>query len=398
MAGASTEERERLLHAAEQALPTFRELALKLHAHPEIGLEETQAAEWISEALQAAGFSVARGTADLPTAFVAAWGEPSARPVIAFLAEYDALPDLGHACGHNLIAGAAGLAAVSLTKTLSPGQAQVRVIGCPAEESYAGKAHLVARAVFADVDAALMAHGSYQHLAFKPASGRKSVVIEFHGKSAHAAAAPEVGVNALDAMILTFSAIGLLRQQLRDEARLHGIITHGGEAANIIPAYARAEFYVRCSDPDYLEELERRLLACARGAAEATGARLGVSSATLTMLPLRRNVTLEQRYAHNLQALGEEVSEAPPGQGVGSTDLGNVSQVVPALHAYFKVSEAEVRSHTVEFQEAAKSEIGLAGMVTAAKALALTALDLIEDKGLLARARAEFQAGRGDVS
>jgi len=394
--GASEDRRQALVRAAEEAAPVFRELALRLHAHPEVGLEERQAAEWIGQALEAAGFSAQRGVAELPTAFVARWGEPAARPVIAFLAEYDALPELGHACGHNLIAGAAGLAAVSLASTISAAQARVWVIGCPAEESYAGKVQLAERGVFSDVDVALMAHGSCYHIGARPASGRKSVVIEFHGKSAHAAAAPEVGVNALDAMILTFSGIALMRQQLRDEARVHGIITHGGSAANIIPDHTRAEFYVRSFDLDYLAELEHRLLACARGAAEATGARLEVSSATLTMLPIRHNRTLEQQYEASLRWLGEEVTEEMPGQGAGSTDFGNVSQVVPALHGYFKVSEQEVRSHTPEFREAAGSEAGLAGMVTAAKALALTALDLIEDPKLLAAARSDSEDAGGE--
>ena len=393
--GASEEHRRALVEAAERQVSTFRELALKLHAHPEVGLEERQAAEWIGQTLEAAGFSAEWGVADLPTAFVARWGEPAARPVIAFLAEYDALPELGHACGHNLIAGAAGLAAVSLASTISPAQARVWVIGCPAEESYAGKAQLVERGVFSEVDVALMAHGFCYHIGARPVSGRKSVVVEFHGKSAHAAAAPEVGVNALDAMILTFSGVALMRQQLRDEARVHGIITHGGDAANIIPDYTRAEFYARSLDPDYLAELERRLLACARGAAEATGARLEVSSATLTMLPIRHSRTLEQQYETNIRWLGEEVAEEIPGQGAGSTDFGNVSQVVPAVHGYFKVSEQEVPAHTVEFREAARSETGLAGMVTAAKALALAALDLIEDPKLLAAARSEFEAAGG---
>src|SRR5205807_2659128 len=232
-----------------------------------------------------------------------------------FLAEYDALPELGHACGHNLIAGAAGLAALALAGGLAPGEAEVRVIGCPAEESYGGKVQLVERGVFEDVDAALMAHGYRCHLGSRPATGRKSVVLEFHGKAAHAGAGPELGINALDAMILTFSAVGLMRQQLRGEARVHGIITHGGAAANIIPDYTRAEFYVRADDVEYLEELSRRLVACARGAAEATGARLEVASATLTMLPIRNNRTLAERYEENVGSLGERMGPASAATG-----------------------------------------------------------------------------------
>jgi amidohydrolase len=404
--------RQVVLDAADASASIFRELALRLHAHPEVGLEERQAAAWIGEALETAGFRVERGVADLPTAFVATQGEPTgrrvpvgasahspgrppagARPVIAFLAEYDALPELGHACGHNLIAGAAGLAAVALARSLAPGEAQVRVIGCPAEESYAGKAQLVERGLFAEVDVALMVHGFRCYLGCRPATGRKSVVLEFHGRAAHAGSGPELGINALDAMVLTFSAVGLMRQQLRDEARVHGIITHGGAAANIIPDYTRAEFYVRASDVEFLEELSGRLVACARGAAEATGARLEVSSATLTMLPIRNNRTLVERYEEHIRSLGETLGLASAARGGGSTDFGNVSQVVPGLHAYFKVGEGDdLRAHTLVFAEATRSEEGLAGMVIGAKALALTALDLVDDPGLLADVRREFEA------
>jgi len=385
--------REQLLAAADAAAPKYRDLALRLHAHPEIGLEEVQAAAWITEALEAEGFRVDRGVADMPTAFVASWGAPAARPVIALLAEYDALPELGHACGHNLIASAAALAGAAVIHTLSPEEAEVRVIGSPAEETYGGKVQLVAQGFFADVDAALMNHGFKAHLGARPSSGRKSVVIEFHGKAAHAAGGPEKAVNALDAMVLTFSGIGLMRQQLRDEARVHGIITHGGEAANIVPDYTRAECYVRSFDAAYLEQLEEHLKACARGAAEATGCRVEFSAVTLPMLPVKHNRVLEGRYEENVRAQGVEVGPEPPATaGAGSTDFGNVSQVLPGAHGYFRVSTGEVGAHTIEMAEASKSEEGLAGMVVGAKALALTALDLIEDPDLLARARAEFAA------
>ncbi len=387
--------REKLLAAADTAAPEVERLALKLYEHPEVGLEEHQAAQWVSAALEGAGFSVTRGVADLPTAFVASWGEATARPVIAILAEYDALPELGHACGHNLIAGAAVLAGKALIDTIAPGEAQVRVIGCPAEETYGGKAQLVDHGLFADVDVALMSHGYFLHVGGRPSSGRKSVVIEFHGKSAHAAAAPEVAVNALDAMISTFSGIGLMRQQLRDDARVHGIITHGGEAANIIPSYTRAECYVRSFGVDYLSEVEARLKACARGAAEATGCRVEFSAVTLPMMPVKHNRTLETRYEDHVRSLGEEVGPQEPATGAGSTDFGNVSQVVPGAHSYFKVSDQRVASHTTEFAAVANQRSALDGMIVAAKAMALTALDTVEDPEFLMHVRQEFAEGAG---
>ncbi|HZO87587.1 MAG TPA: amidohydrolase [Chthonomonadaceae bacterium] len=391
MATPLTEMKRLIVQAVDRHAVLWKELALKIHAHPEIGLAEEKASQWLCEALAKAGFAVERGVADLPTAFVASHGEIEARPAVAFLAEYDALPELGHACSHNLICTAACLAATALAETIGPEQARVCVIGCPAEESYGGKAQLVAHGIFKGIDIALMAHGYRMHLPARPASGRKSLIFEFYGKSAHAAAAPHKGINALDAMIQTFVGISLLRQQLRGDDRVHGIITHGGKAPNIIPDYTRAEFMVRAMDIGRLNELEQRVLACARGAAEATGAQLKVSSGGLDMLPIRHNRTLEGLYADNLRFLGEELGTVPADQGAGSTDFGNVSQVVPAAHGYFQITTT-AQAHTPEFAEVARSEAGLAGMVTAAKALALTALDSIEDPALLEKARSEFQA------
>jgi metal-dependent amidase/aminoacylase/carboxypeptidase family protein len=240
-----------------------------------------------------------------------------------------------------------------------------------------------------------MAHGYFLHVGARPSSGRKSVVIEFHGKSAHAAAAPEVATNALDAMILTFTGIGLMRQQLRDEARVHGIITHGGDAANIVPSYTRAECYVRSFDVDYLDQLEERLKACARGAAEATGCRVEFSAVTLPMMPVKHNRTIETRYEEHVRSLGEPVGPPEPVGGAGSTDFGNVSQVVPGTHAYFRVSEERVASHTTEFAAVANTEGALHGMAVAAKAMALTALDAVDDPEFLAQVRREFAEGAG---
>lgn len=388
-----TDLRASLVAQADRLAPLWKELALRIHANPEIGLEEVQASQWLTEALSEAGFAVERGVANLPTAFVASWGAPTSRPAGALLAEYDALPELGHACGHNLICTAACLAAVSLSQVLRTDRGRLLVIGCPAEESYGAKAQLIEGGGFEGVDVALMAHGFRMNLAARPASGRKSIVLEFFGKGAHAAAAPHLGINALDAMIQTFVGIGLLRQQLLPDERVHGIITHGGSAANIIPDYTRAELYVRSFDVPRLDALAEQVIACARGAGQATGARLEVSSAGLTMLPIRHNRALEERYAENVRFLGEEVGELPNEPGAGSTDFGNVSQILPAAHGYFKVTDS-ARAHTPEFAEATCSEQGLAGMVIGAKALALTALDVINDPDLLQRAWSEFEAGR----
>ena len=391
MSGATQESIERVIEASTRTARCWRGLAMRLHEKPEIGLKEHDAAQWLCEQLETEGFEIQREVAELPTAFVATRGSSGAPLCVGFLAEYDALPELGHACGHNLIAGVAGLAAVCCAEA-APDRARVLVVGCPAEESYGGKVQLVDKGVFESVDFALMAHGHRMYLPSRRASGRRSLVLEFHGRPAHAAAAPSYGINALDAMIQTFNAVAALRQQLPDEARVHGIITHGGTAANIIPDYTRAEMFVRSHDLEYLDQLEQRVRACARGAAEATGCTLEVSSMALPMQPVRHNPTLEQRYEHNVKLLGQTVGDLPAEEGIGSTDFGNVSQVIPALHAYFKVAD-DVQLHTRQFAEAAATDAALDHMVVAAQALALTALDIIEDGDLATQARQDFQRG-----
>ncbi|MDO8542609.1 MAG: amidohydrolase [Opitutaceae bacterium] len=258
-------------------MPEWKDLALRIHDHPELGLQEEKASTWLAQAVERHGFTVTRNVARLKTAFIGSAGRKTARPSIAFLAEYDALPDLGHACSHNLIGAAAGLAAIGVAH-VTAGAARIQVVGCPAEEFFGGKARLLKSGVFRGVDVALMAHGYYLTLGMRPAIGRASVIFEFHGKPAYASTVPERGVNALDAMIQTFNNVAMLRQQVRQEARIHGIITDGGRAANVIPDYARAEFYVRSKDTAYLRQLEKKVVACARAAALATGARLDVSS------------------------------------------------------------------------------------------------------------------------
>ena len=381
----------------DKIAPEWKAIALQIHEHPELGLEEEKASTWLTEALTRHGFKVQRNVGKLRTAFVGrahrvARGAKAktSGPSIAFLAEYDALPGLGHACSHNLIGVAACLGALGAAQATAD-RAQIQVVGCPAEEFFGGKARLLEHGIFRGVDAALMAHGYYLNLGQRPAIGRASLIFEFFGIPAHASTVPERGVNALDAMIQTFSAIALLRQQVRSEARIHGIITHGGTAANVIPDYTRAEFYVRSKDLAYLRELEKRVTGCARAAATATGTRLKVSSEGYTFLPIRANDTLARTYEESLRVLGQKVDALPPEAGYGSTDFGNVSQAVPALHGYFRIVEHEVRPHSTEFAAACRTPRALDGMVTAAKAMALTACDLVNDPALLRAARDEWQ-------
>jgi amidohydrolase len=392
MPGAPESQKRQLIETIDKRAQKWRELALKIHAHPEIGLQEVKASAWLSEALEGDEFSVTRGIADLPTSFLAGKSDNRGAPTIGFLAEYDALPGLGHACSHNLMGCASCLAAVGLAQVADPKDVNVRVYGTPAEENFGGKAQMVERGSFAGVDIALMAHGGYKNYGGRAFIGVRSIVIEFHGKAAHASVVPHQGINALDAMIQTFSSVGLLRQQLPETTRIHGIITDGGKAANIIPDYTRAEFMVRAFSLKGLDDLENRLSACARGAAEATGAKVTVSRGKMLDLPPNKRVAaIEEVYENNLRFLDVQVDRFIPGEGTGSTDFCNVSQVLPGLHAYFKICEENVKSHTPEFAEAARSEKGLAGMVVAAKALALTALDFVSDRNLWDSMREQFK-------
>jgi amidohydrolase len=385
----SSNSRHAILARIDEVATGWKEIALRIHAHPELGLQEKQASGWLSEALTRHGFEVKRGVARLPTSFVGRIGSRT-RPTIAFLAEYDALPALGHACSHNLIGVASCLAAVGVAAAVKA-KAQIQVIGCPSEEFFGGKARLLERGVFRRVDTALMAHGYYLNLGLRPAIGRASVIFEFFGQPAHASTVPDRGINALDAMIQTFNSIAMLRQQVRSEARIHGIITHGGTAANVIPDYTRAEFYVRSKDSAYLRELEKKVAACGRAAATATGTRVKISAEGYVFQPIRPNVTLAQLYEENLRRVGQAIDVLPPESGYGSTDFGNVSQALPALHGYFRIVDREVRPHSRAFAEACATPRALDGMIAAAKAMALTAFDLVEKPALLEAARREWK-------
>jgi amidohydrolase len=373
--------------------PELLEMSRFLHAHPELSFEEHQAADLLTRTMEAHGFSIERGVAGLATAFTAATGS-GAGPTIAFLAEYDALPGLGHACGHNLIASGSVGAALALKSCLGHLPGRVLLVGCPAEERGGGKIPLVEAGVFQAVDAAMLVHPSNQTEVVKKALGMRDVQVEFFGKAAHAAAVPHLGINALDAVILTFNNINALRQQVRSDARIHGIITHGGKAPNIIPDYAAALFYVRALDMAYLEELYQKVLGCFEAAAAATGARYQVKRAGYDYQPHKINYAFAALFRQNLEALGGVVDQGPEDVELGSTDVGNVSQVVPTLQPTVAICGPKVSCHMSEFAVASGSAAGEQGMLLAARAMALTGLDLLRDRDALHRVKSEFAGGR----
>ncbi len=366
----------------------LRDLSLKIHSTPELGFQEVKAAGWLSQYLEEKGFSIEQGICELATAFRGSYGQ--GKPAIALLAEYDALPKLGHACGHNLIAGCAVGAAVAAKPAIDQCGGSILVIGTPAEELYGGKITMAERGAFDKVDIAMMVHPGGHDTATTQALACLSLEVEFFGKAAHAATRPETGINALEAMLLSFAAINSLRQHIKDKARIHGIITDGGEAANVVPAHSAGSFLVRAEDDTYLDELKERVLDCFVGAATATGARLEYQWAKVRYAPLRNNPTLARLFKQNMQSLGRKMQLSAPSSGVGSTDMGNVSQIVPSIHPTVAIAPAEVVSHSPEFASAAASEEGIQGMLDGAKALAMTVVDLVASPEIVTRIKREF--------
>jgi amidohydrolase len=276
-----------------------------------------------------------------------------------------------------------------------PFPGRIVVLGTPAEEGGAGKVRLMDAGVFRDVDAAMMIHGRPGTQIWRPSLGIIKVRCEFFGRAAHASSWPWRGVNALNAMIQLFIALDMMRQQLRPEARVHGVITKGGDQANIIPEHTAGEFYLRAPTRDYCRELLRRFEACAQGAATATGCTATVTPDPIIHDPLKPNVTMANLFGDNLQRIGFPVDPDDGQAGYGSTDCGNVSQALPTIHPYIRISPDGVPGHSREFAEWAKSPLARSGMVAAAKALAMTALDLLARPEALRAAQEEFARAQG---
>jgi amidohydrolase len=375
--------------AIDEASDDLRALSLDIHAHPELNFEERHAHQVLTDFLEQRGFAVERNAYGLDTAFVARAGDGG--PTVAVLAEYDALPGIGHACGHNLIAISAVAAGIGARKAIDGATGTVIVLGSPAEEGGGGKIDLIERDAFAGVDAAMMLHPGMVSGAWPSINALRTIEVEYFGRNAHAGAHPWDGINALDAVVMAYNGISVLRQQLPASARVHGIITAGGDKPNIIPGHTAAEFYVRESDDLRLEALQERVVACFEAAAIATGCRLEHRWVGRPYSNLATNDPMADAYSQNARALGWEL----PGRGDsfagGSTDMGNVSHVLPSIHPMFAIA-SEAGNHTAEFTHAAATEAAHADTLLAAKALALTAIDLLTDPKLLAHAKEQFAA------
>ncbi|MBB6673997.1 M20 family metallopeptidase [Cohnella nanjingensis] len=388
---ATNEGKARVRATIDAYAPTLRDIAAYIGANPELGHQERLASARLTEALEALGCEVTRGTLGLETAFIAEYRSGKPGPTIALLAEYDALPEIGHACGHHLICTMALGAAAGLRPLMDELGGCLRVYGTPAEETMGAKVDMAAAGLFDDVDAALMAHPYHQFERSGSSLAMDALQFEFRGKAAHAAANPQDGINALDAVIQLFNNVNALRQQTKPDARLHGIVSHGGQAPNIIPDYAAAQFYVRSASRAYTDELARKVTACAEAAALATGCRLTTSNYEYSYDELRTNEALSDAFNANLVASGIPPERIASGHDNGSLDLGNVSLRCPAVHAYVQVVDQPYTLHSIEFRDAAQTDRAYDGMVFGATILALTAFDVLTDADLLGRIREEFR-------
>ena len=379
----------------EEERASLLDLSHRIHAHPEIRFEEVQAAAWLTEALEARGFVVERGVGGLPTAFRARLEGRGPGPTVAVLCEYDALPGLGHACGHNVIATMGAGAGFALAPLMGDFDGTLLVLGTPAEEGGGGKVTLLEAGVFDGVDAAIMIH---PYKSSHPSMGTLASTkwdVAFHGVPAHAAMAPHLGRNALDAVRLAFAGIDALRQQVRDDVRIHAIVTDGGAAANIIPETASMNAVARARDAKYLfDDLVPRLENVFRGAALMTGTELTVTPSSRPYLEIVNNGPLEAAFTRHATRRGRSVAPYDMADGTGSTDMGNVSQVVPGLHGMLDIDDA-ARPHTAAFEVAAGSPRADATVLDGAAVLAGIAAELFLDADLMGEAKAAFMKATG---
>lgn len=371
----------------------YIQISQAIHAKPEIGNQEFFASETLTELLKEARFQVEKGVAGHETAFYALKDSGKPGPRIAFLAEYDALPGIGHACGHNIIGTTSAAAGIALAETLDQTGGSIAVLGTPAEEggpNGSAKGSFVKHGLLEDIDAALIIHPS----------GRTSVTGEFlavdpldfhfYGKPAHASGSPDKGINALDAVIQLFNGINALRQHLPQDIRIHGIIPNGGDAPNIVPEYASARFFIRAETWQKAQAVSDKVKNIAKGAALATGANVKIERFQNEVKDFVLNPVLDQVLKEELENVGEFV-HLKKGKGRGSTDTGNISYEVPTAHPYIQIGPEELIGHSKEFREAARSEIGDAAVIKGAKALAHAGYRLLTDKELLQKAQETFE-------
>jgi amidohydrolase len=365
-----------------QAQDDLIALSHRIHAHPELGFEEEKACAWIAETLSDAGFSVETGICDMPTAFVARAGSGPLH--ITICAEYDCLPGIGHACGHNIIAASAVGAGIAAARVADEVGLSVSVLGTPAEEAgnAGGKILLLERGAFTDAQAAMMVHPAPMDVVDPSIIACSMFHVHYTGKAAHASAFPEHGINAADALTVAQTAIGLLRQHIRSTDRIHGIITHGGDAPNIIPAQTEAKYIVRAKTLDELDSIKEKVRRCFEAGALATGARLEIVGGDKPYAEHRSDMEIAQLYQRNSEALGRVFPERGPAieRAAGSTDMGNVSLALPSIHPFIGIDSLPAVNHQPEFTAHCVTPAADKALIDGALSMAWTAIDMATDE------------------
>ncbi len=386
--------KERVSKIVDRLAPELRKLALDIHDNPELGLQEYKACAWQKELLGRYGFAIEENFCDIETSYKAVYKGRKPGPKIAFLAEYDALPELGHGCGHNLIAMVSVGCGIACREFADEYGAQIDVIGTPAEETAGTKVPMSAKGVFDGYDAVMMAHPAFANAESINTIAMDAYKIEFFGRPAHAATAPHEGINALDAMINFFNLVNAMRQQTKPDARIHGIITDGGKAANVIPDYTAANFYIRANRVADVKKLAERVRNCAAGAALGTGCTYKMEYNEENFKDTCTNKALNNLAVDNIQPfLSEPIYRLGDIHAPGSSDLGDVSYEAPAIQVIFKIGEYPNPmggGHTPEMAAAAGSEYGINNGLNFVKGLVMTAIELMTKPEALAAVKEEF--------
>lgn len=390
--------KKEIIEFIDQSSKIWIHMSHKIHGNPEIGNKEVYASSLLIAALEGAGFKIEKDIAGHPTGFIATKTSSKPGPTIGYLAEYDALEGLGHACGHNMIGVSSVAAAMALGACIEEIGGCVKVFGCPAEEGCvngSAKASYAKMDVFKSTDVAMMVHPSSYTQRSSTAIAVAPIDFEFFGKAAHASAMPEEGINALDAMILFYNGINALRQHVTSDVRIHGVILEGGKVPNIVPEYTKARFYLRAAQSKRLEDLIEKVYHIADGAASMTGCTARYHAIQNIVEDLVPNQTLDEIFVEEMESLGEKVEEEILAE-VGSTDTGNVSHVIPTIQPTIRIAKCPIPPHTAEFREAAISKKADEGIILSAKALALTGLRVLNDPELLKAIKEEFEIQKAE--
>lgn len=381
--------KEQIKEIVEHLKESLWQTSEYIYHHPELGDQEFLSSEKLIQLLSENGFEIEKGLVDRETSFRATYDSGKKGPTVAFLCEYDALPGVGHGCGHNMIGTMGAGASIALSKVLDDIGGRVVALGTPAEETNGAKVPMAEQGIFNDIDVAMILHPAGESFESGDSLAMDAIQFTYHGRTAHAAAAPHEGINALDAVIQLFNGVSALRQHVKDDVRIHGIISKGGVAANVIPDLAQAQFYVRSADRGYLDEVVQKVKNIAHGAAQMTGATLDIENYELSYDNMVTNQALSDAFTENMKLAG--VNDIKPKESGGSIDMGNVSHVVPAIHPYIGLEKPGLVAHTKEQADLTISEVGRRVLLKGVLALALTGYDVLTKPELLAEIKEEFE-------